>query len=128
MLTMFGAQVIRTHTRFVQDVKYSPNGDYFASVGSDGKMFLYDGKEGSTVGEVEASRGSVVSPGKPMANDSGVQSMMLMWILGMGCVVRGISWQSRGTEILSGCRRVRRMEPLRSVSLHDSQPMLRLAA
>ena len=55
------AQVIRTHTRFVQDVRYSPSGDHFVSVGSDGKMFLYDGKDGNTAAEIVASQGSVVS-------------------------------------------------------------------
>jgi WD40 repeat protein len=78
-----GVQVIRTHTRFVQDVRYSPNGDHFVSVGSDGKMFLYDGKEGSTVGEVEASRGSVVSLSKRMARDSGGRSMDVDVYLGV---------------------------------------------
>ena len=57
-------QVIRTHTRFVQDVRYSASGDHFVSVGSDGKMFLYDGKDGSTVAEINASQGSVVSPSR----------------------------------------------------------------
>ncbi|KAG7527686.1 hypothetical protein FFLO_06688 [Filobasidium floriforme] len=54
-------KVIRTHTRFVQDVRYSPSGDHFVSVGSDGKMFLYDGKDGSTAAEIVASQGSVLA-------------------------------------------------------------------
>jgi len=44
-------KTIKTHTKFVQDVRYAPSGDHFASVGSDGKIFLYDGKAGDTVGE-----------------------------------------------------------------------------
>ncbi|BEI85281.1 hypothetical protein CcaverHIS002_0506820 [Cutaneotrichosporon cavernicola] len=44
-------RIIQTHTRFVRDVGFSPNGDVFASVGSDGKLFLYDGK----TGEINAS-------------------------------------------------------------------------
>ena len=39
------------HSKFVQDVKYSPSGDHFASVGPDLKLFLYDGKTGDKVGE-----------------------------------------------------------------------------
>ena len=57
-------QTIRTHNRFVQDVKYSNNGDFFASVGSDSKIFLYDGKTGDTVGEFDGEgghKGSIVS-------------------------------------------------------------------
>jgi WD40 repeat protein len=44
-------KTIHTHTKFVQDVRYAPSGDHFASVGSDGKVFLYDGKAGETLGE-----------------------------------------------------------------------------
>jgi WD40 repeat protein len=46
----------------VQDVRYAPSGDHFASVGSDGKIFLYDGKAGDTVGEFsEGHAGTAVS-------------------------------------------------------------------
>jgi hypothetical protein len=82
-------------------------------------MFLYDGKEGSTVGEVEASRGSVVSPSKRMARDNGGRNMDVDAKSGLLRCTR-CSWQSRGAGIPSGCRRVQRMEPSRSVSLHDS--------
>lgn len=34
------------HSRFVNSVRYSPNGDLFASGGADGKIFLYDGLTG----------------------------------------------------------------------------------
>jgi len=34
------------HTGFVQDVSFSPNGDLFASAGSDGKIFVFDGSTG----------------------------------------------------------------------------------
>ncbi|KAJ7204799.1 WD40 repeat-like protein [Mycena pura] len=44
-------KTIRTHTKFVQDVRYAPSGDHFASVGSDSKVFLYDGKIGETISE-----------------------------------------------------------------------------
>ncbi|PCH35254.1 WD40 repeat-like protein [Wolfiporia cocos MD-104 SS10] len=48
-------KTIKTHTKFVQDVRYSPSGDHFASVGSDAKIFLYDGKTGETLGEITDS-------------------------------------------------------------------------
>ncbi|KAI0690233.1 WD40 repeat-like protein [Cerioporus squamosus] len=44
-------KTIKTHTKFVQDVRFSPSGDHFASVGSDFKIFVYDGKTGETLGE-----------------------------------------------------------------------------
>jgi WD40 repeat protein len=53
-------QTIRTHSKYVQDVKFSSNGEYLASIGSDGKLFLYDGKEGSTIAEIAAHQGSIV--------------------------------------------------------------------
>ncbi|TFY78699.1 hypothetical protein EWM64_g5314 [Hericium alpestre] len=36
-------KTIKTHTRFVQDLRFAASGDHFASVGSDGKIFVYDG-------------------------------------------------------------------------------------
>lgn len=40
------------HTRFVQAVRYSPNGNLFASAGFDGKVYLYDGTSSDLVGEI----------------------------------------------------------------------------
>ncbi|KAK6907373.1 hypothetical protein I203_101367 [Kwoniella mangroviensis CBS 8507] len=51
-------KMINTHSRFVRDVAFSPNGDLFASVASDGKLFLYDGKTGETKGEAGREGGS----------------------------------------------------------------------
>ncbi|KAM6503376.1 WD40-repeat-containing domain protein [Amanita muscaria] len=55
-------RTIKTHTKFVQDVRYSPSGDVFASVGSDSKIFLYDGKTGDTLSELTDSphKGSIM--------------------------------------------------------------------
>jgi hypothetical protein len=46
----------------VQDVRYAPSGDHFASVGADAKVFLYDGKTGDVLGELagDAHTGTVV--------------------------------------------------------------------
>jgi hypothetical protein len=52
-------KMISTHSRFVRDVAYSPDGEVFVSVGSDGKMFVYDGKTGETKGEFD--RGGATS-------------------------------------------------------------------
>lgn len=51
-------KMISNHTRFVRDVAYSPSGDVFVSVGSDGKMFLYDGKTGELRSEVDRNGGT----------------------------------------------------------------------
>lgn len=62
-LTIKCVKTIRTHTKFVQDVQFGPSGDHFASVGSDSKIFLYDGKTGETVAEFTDSphKGTIVS-------------------------------------------------------------------
>lgn len=40
------------HLRYVQSVRYSPNGDHFATGGFDGKVFIYDGKTSDLIGEL----------------------------------------------------------------------------
>ena len=48
------------HTRFVQDVKYAPDGTSFASVGSDGQLIVYDGVSGDTLQTVQnAHKGTI---------------------------------------------------------------------
>lgn len=56
-------KTIKTHTKFVQDLRYAPSGDHFASVGSDAKVFLYDGKTGDAIGELSdgAHTGSIMA-------------------------------------------------------------------
>uniref|UniRef100_A0A1B6EZP9 Actin-interacting protein 1 n=1 Tax=Cuerna arida TaxID=1464854 RepID=A0A1B6EZP9_9HEMI len=63
------------HTRFVQAVRYSPNGSHFASGGFDGKVFVYDGTSADLVGEV----------GSP-AHKGGVY---------------GVAWKPDGTQLLT---------------------------
>lgn len=40
------------HSRFVQAVRYSPNGEHFASAGFDGKVFVYNGQTSEKVAEI----------------------------------------------------------------------------
>jgi len=47
------AKSFKDHKRFAQCVRYSPDGKYFASCGSDGKVFLYHGESGDLVGELK---------------------------------------------------------------------------
>lgn len=42
---------ISDHSRFVQSVRFSPDGNHLISAGSDCKMFLYTGANGEKVGE-----------------------------------------------------------------------------
>ncbi|KAI8973908.1 WD40-repeat-containing domain protein [Pilobolus umbonatus] len=49
------AKSINDHTRFVHSVQFSPSGDFFASAGADGKLFLYDGKTGDHLAELSTA-------------------------------------------------------------------------
>lgn len=44
--------MFQEHSRFVQAVRFSPNGNFFASAGFDGKVFLYDGTNADLVSEI----------------------------------------------------------------------------
>ena len=56
------------HTKFVQDIKYAPNGSHFVSVRSDSKIVLYNGENGDKVVDVVDSphKGSIVRPVLPV--------------------------------------------------------------
>lgn len=48
----------RKHSKFVYDVKFSPDGSKLVSVGADAKIFVYDGKTGDNIMElVDANNG-----------------------------------------------------------------------
>jgi len=81
------------HTRFVQSVRYSPNGDHFATGGFDGKVFIYDGKSSELVGELgsPAHKGGVYavswSPdGKQLLTASGDKTCKIWDIANMNVV------------------------------------------
>jgi WD40 repeat protein len=43
---------LQDHNRFVQAIRFSPNGDLFASAGFDGKLFIYNSNDYSKVAEL----------------------------------------------------------------------------
>jgi len=42
------------HTRYINAVRFSPDGSKLVTVGSDKKGFIYDGKDGNLIGELSA--------------------------------------------------------------------------
>lgn len=51
LLKIIELLMFQEHSRFVQAVRFSPNGNFFASAGFDGKVFLYDGTNADLVSE-----------------------------------------------------------------------------
>jgi WD40 repeat protein len=50
-------KAFKEHQRFVNAVRFSPNGEKWISVSSDKSCFLFDGKTGDKIGQLEASEG-----------------------------------------------------------------------
>ncbi|ODN76630.1 hypothetical protein L202_05277 [Cryptococcus amylolentus CBS 6039] len=77
-------KMINTHTRFVRDVAFSPDGDLFASVASDGKLFFYEGKTGELKGEAEREGTSSLmacswSPDSSKIATAGADGIVSIW-------------------------------------------------
>ena len=49
--------ILQEHARYCQSVRYSPDGNFWASAGFDGKIFLYEGKDSELIGEIQESGG-----------------------------------------------------------------------
>ena len=43
--------LLQEHQRYVQSVRYSPDGNFWASGGFDGKIYLYEAKDSELIGE-----------------------------------------------------------------------------
>ncbi|EIN08347.1 WD40 repeat-like protein [Punctularia strigosozonata HHB-11173 SS5] len=100
-------KTIKTHTNFVQDVRYAPSGDHFASVGSDAKIFLYDGKTGDISAELpKGHKGSIMacswSPNSALLCTSSADCTVKLWDIEARKATRtwtlgsGISYQQVG--------------------------------
>lgn len=48
-------KTIEEHDRFVNVVRYSPDGNMFATGGADGKLVLFDGKTGEKINEINGT-------------------------------------------------------------------------
>ena len=61
---------LQTHDKYVQAVRYSPNGEMFASGGFDGKVFLYKGSDAEMIRELgpKAHKGGVYGVSKISCN------------------------------------------------------------
>ena len=76
------------HTRFVNIIRYGPNGELFCSGGADGKAVLYDGKTGQVkgcFGGDKSHAGGIYSVSCAMQMKAASMSMCV-------CVVCGMWW------------------------------------
>ncbi|BFZ54271.1 WD40 repeat-like protein [Savitreella phatthalungensis] len=100
-------KTLRSHTGFVYDVRFSPDGTHLVSCGADGKIILYDGKTGDLVGEFDdAKAGSVFSlawqgDSKHLASASADGAVRLWDVSTKSCmntwqVAQGVSGQQVG--------------------------------
>jgi WD40 repeat protein len=77
-------KMISTHTRFVRDVAFSPNGELFASAASDGKLFFYEGKTGDVKGEADRAESSSLmacswAPDSGRIATAGADGVVAIW-------------------------------------------------
>jgi WD40 repeat protein len=100
-------KTISTHTRFVQDVAYAPNGDSFVSVGSDSKVFVYDGKTGDTLVELSAKAtgghtGTIFavdySPDSKQIATAGADGLVKVWDVAGEKVVASHDFRGQGSQ------------------------------
>lgn len=49
----------RDHTRFVNTIRYSPDGEFFCSGGADMKAHLFNGKDGTKISCLEGHKGGI---------------------------------------------------------------------
>ncbi|OQV26168.1 Actin-interacting protein 1 [Hypsibius exemplaris] len=89
-------KTLTEHTNFVNCVRYSPNGEKFASGGADGKIFIYDGKEATKLlelgGEMKAHNGGVYgicfSPDNTQLISASGDKTCKLWDVSTGQVVQ----------------------------------------
>ncbi|KAF9973529.1 WD40 repeat-like protein [Actinomortierella ambigua] len=100
-------KALHDHTGFIQDIKYNSSGDFFASVGSDGKIFLYNGTTGEMIKEISKGdhghKGTIYglswsSDGKRILTSSGDQTSKI-WDIETSSVVSTFDFTAAGSGI-----------------------------
>lgn len=94
----------RSHSNFVKDVKFSPNGEHLVSVGMDKLIVLYEGKTGAFVKKIEAAHeGGILSVGF-VSNDefvtSSTDATIKLWNAASGELLKTWSALPSGTPKL----------------------------
>ncbi|KAJ1678243.1 WD repeat-containing protein 1, partial [Spiromyces aspiralis] len=109
------------HTGFVNDVRFSPNGEWFVTVSADRRIFMYEAKSGSRVREISGSdaesnghRGAINavswSPGSKLIATSSSDGTVKIWDVESGRLVRTINLSKPTVSLSSGSNAVEQQQ------------------
>uniref|UniRef100_A0A6A7FYM9 Actin-interacting protein 1 n=1 Tax=Hirondellea gigas TaxID=1518452 RepID=A0A6A7FYM9_9CRUS len=98
----------RTHTNYPNCVRYSNNGEYFASCGSDKKIVLFDGESGDKIKEFSPSHtGSIYSlswsPDDSKILTCGGDKTVKMWNVESGSVEKTFTFGKEMSSMQVSC-------------------------
>nr|XP_023650953.1 WD repeat-containing protein 1 [Paramormyrops kingsleyae] len=93
------------HSRFVNCVRFSPDGSRFASAGADGQIFLYDGKTGEKTGALGGAK----------AHDGGVYAVSVQRGL-LGALQAAAECSQNSIVMLQG-----HSKPIQSLTAHRNE-------
>ncbi|RXN22231.1 WD repeat-containing 1 [Labeo rohita] len=101
---------ISDHSRFVNCVRFSPDGNRYVSAGADGQIFLYDGKTGEKVGSLggeKAHDGGIYavswSPDSTQLISASGDKTVKLWDVGSGTAVTTFNLGSDVLDQQLGC-------------------------
>ncbi|XP_026081526.1 WD repeat-containing protein 1-like isoform X1 [Carassius auratus] len=101
---------ISDHSRFVNCVRFSPDGNRYASAGADGQIFLYDGKTGDKLGSLggeKAHEGGIYavswSPDSTQLISASGDKTVKLWDVGSGTAVTTFNLGSGVLDQQLGC-------------------------
>ncbi|XP_055364847.1 WD repeat-containing protein 1 [Betta splendens] len=101
---------LRTHSQFVNCVRFSPDGGLFATAGADGQIFLFNGSTGEPVGPLggeKAHKGGIYavswSPDSSKLISASGDKTVKLWDVGAGTAVTTFNLGSDVSDQQLGC-------------------------
>uniref|UniRef100_A0A7M4E813 WD repeat domain 1 n=1 Tax=Crocodylus porosus TaxID=8502 RepID=A0A7M4E813_CROPO len=107
---LFSCCLLQDHTRFVNCVRFSPDGNRFATASADGQIFIYDGKTGEKIcslGGNKAHDGGIYaiswSPDSSQLLSASGDKTSKIWDVGANSVVNTFNMGSNVLDQQLGC-------------------------